>query len=68
MRREVPTPVAVAVILAVVAIVVFLFWRTWTGRRQLSEEAVKIPVEVQQEFQKRMRGTSQPTQPNMPAR
>ena len=66
MRREVPTPVAVAVILAVVAIVVFLFWRTWTGRRQLSEEAVKIPVEVQQEFQRRMGGTPQPTQPSIP--
>jgi hypothetical protein len=66
MRQEIPTPIAVAVILVVVAIVVFLFWRAWTGRRQLPEEAVKIPVEVQQEFQRRMGGTSQPTQPSTP--
>lgn len=62
MRREIPTPVVVVVILAVVAIVAFLFWRVWTGRRQLPEEAIKPPAEVQQEFQKRMGGVTPPTQ------
>jgi uncharacterized protein YneF (UPF0154 family) len=66
MRREIPAPIAFAVVLVVVAIVAFLFWRVWTGRRQLSEEAVKIPAEVQQEFQRRMVSPSQPTQPSAP--
>ncbi len=66
MRQEIPAPIAFAVILIVVMIVAFLFWRVWTGRRQLPEEAVKIPAEVQQEFQRRMGGTSQPTQPSTP--
>jgi FtsZ-interacting cell division protein ZipA len=66
MRREIPAPIAFAVILVAVAIVAFLFWRVWTGRRQLSEEGVKIPAEVQQEFQRRMGSPSQPTQPSTP--
>jgi len=66
MRREIPAPVAFLVILVVVVIVALIYWRAWTGRRRLSEEAVKIPVEVQQEFQRRMGGTSRPTQPSTP--
>lgn len=60
MRREIPTTVAIVVILAVLVIVAFLFWRVWTGRRQLPEEAIKLPAEVQQEFQKRMGGVTPP--------
>jgi len=64
MRREIPAPVVFLVILVVVVIVALIYWRAWTGRRQLSEEAVKIPAEVQQEFRRRMGGTPQPNQPS----
>lgn len=53
MRKEVPLPVALAVIILVGAVAAFVLWRAWAGRRQLSEEAIRPPTEVTQEMQKR---------------
>ncbi len=47
MQREIPTPVAIAVILVVLLVVGILFVRAWTGRRQMGQEALQI-----QEIQK----------------
>ncbi len=55
MQREVPLPIAIVVIVVAVAVAGFFLWRSWTARRQLSEEAIRPPEEVTKEFQKRLK-------------
>jgi len=54
MRKEVPMPFAIAVIVVVAGVALIVLWRAWTGRRQLSEEAIRPPAEVTKEMQRRM--------------
>lgn len=63
MQREVPTTVAIVVILLVLLVVGILFVRAWTGRRQLGQEALQPPPEVTREFQQRMGQGAQKVQP-----